>query len=308
MGHGHGHAHTLPSSKRGMRALWVSFAVLAATAVAQAVLVGVTGSVALLGDTLHNITDALTAVPLGVAFLLGRRAATRRFTYGLGRAEDLAGLVILAVIAGSAVLAGWQAVDRLLAPRPVTGVLWLALAGVVGFAGNEAVARYRIRVGREIGSAALVADGLHARTDGFTSLAVVAAAGGAALGWSWVDPVVGLAIAVAIGWVLVGAAREVFGRLLDAVDPRLVDEAEAALRSTSGVRAVDRLRLRWIGHRVTAEATVAVDPALTLAAAHDIAHDAEHALRHAVPQLVDATIHAHPAWSPGLVAEPGHRA
>ena len=277
-----------------MRALWVSFAALAATAIVQAVLVGVTGSVALLGDTLHNMTDALTAVPLGVAFLLGRRAATRRFTYGLGRAEDLAGLAILVVIAGSAVLAGWQAVDRLLAPRPVSGVLWLALAGVVGFAGNEAVARYRIRVGREIGSAALVADGLHARTDGFTSLAVVAAAGGAALGWSWVDPVAGLAIAVAIGWVLVGASREVFGRLLDAVDPRLVDEAEAALRSTSGVRAVDRLRLRWIGHEVTAEVTVAVDPALTLAAAHDIAHDAEHALRHAVPHLADATIHAHP--------------
>ncbi|MFC4855736.1 cation diffusion facilitator family transporter [Actinophytocola glycyrrhizae] len=298
MGHGHGHTHTLPSSKRGLRALWVSFAALAATALVQALLLGVTGSVALLGDTLHNVTDALTAVPLGIAFLLGRRAATRRFTYGLGRAEDLAGLVILAVIAGSAVLAGWQAIDRLLSPRPVTGVLWLALAGVVGFGGNEAVARYRIRVGREIGSAALVADGLHARTDGFTSLAVVAAAGGAALGWSWVDPVAGLAIAVAIGWVLVGAAREVFGRLLDAVDPKLVDDAEAALRSTSGVRAVDRLRLRWIGHRVTAEATVAVDPELTLAAAHDIAHDAEHALRHAVPQLVDATIHAHPGQSP----------
>lgn len=197
--------------------------------------------------------------------------------------------MILAFIAGSAVLAGWQAVDRLLSPRPVSGVLWLALAGVVGFAGNEAVARYRIRVGREIGSAALVADGPHARTDGFTSLAVVVAAGGAAVGWSWVDPVVGLAIAVAIGWVLVGAARQVFGRLLDAVDPKLVDETEAALRSTSGVRAVDRLRLRWIGHQVTAEATVAVDPALTLAAAHDAAH----ALRHAVPQLVDTTIHAH---------------
>jgi cation diffusion facilitator family transporter len=294
MGHGHGHAHTLPSSSRGLRALWVSFAVLATTAVAQAVLVGVTGSVALLGDTLHNITDALTAVPLGIAFLLGRRAATRRFTYGLGRAEDLAGLVILVVIAASAVLTGWQAVARLMAPQPVSGVWWLALAGVIGFAGNEAVARYRIRIGREIGSAALVADGLHARTDGFTSLAVVVAAGGAAVGWMWLDPVVGLAIALAIGWVLIGAAKEVLGRLLDAVDPALVDRAETALRATTGVLAVDELRLRWVGHRVTAEAEVAVDADLTLVAAHEIAHEAEDALRHAVPQLATATIHAHP--------------
>ena len=294
MGHGHGHAHTLPSSSRGLRALWVSFAVLATTAVAQAVLVGVTGSVALLGDTLHNITDALTAVPLGIAFLLGRRAATRRFTYGLGRAEDLAGLVILAVIAASAVLTGWQAVARLMSPQPVSGVWWLALAGVIGFAGNEAVARYRIRIGREIGSAALVADGLHARTDGFTSLAVVVAAGGAAVGWMWLDPVVGLAIALAIGWVLIGAAKEVLGRLLDAVDPALVDRAETALRATTGVLAVDELRLRWVGHRVTAEAEVAVNADLTLVAAHEIAHEAEDALRHAVPQLATATIHAHP--------------
>lgn len=294
MGHGHGHAHTLPSSRQGLRALWVSFGVLAATALAQAALVGVTGSVALLGDTLHNVTDALTAVPLGIAFLLGRRAASRRFTYGLGRAEDLAGLVILAVIAGSAVFAGWQAVSRLMSPRPVTGIWVLALAGVIGFAGNEAVARYRIRVGRAIGSAALVADGLHARTDGFTSLAVVVAAAGAAIGWPWLDPVVGLAIAVAIGWVLVGASREVLGRLLDGVDPALVDQAEAALRDTTGVLAVDRLRLRWIGHRVAAEAEVAVAADLTLKAAHTIAHDAEHSLRHALPQLTHATIHAHP--------------
>jgi len=294
MGHGHGHTHALPASQRGLRALWVSFAVLAVTAAAQAVLVGVTGSVALLGDTLHNVADALTAVPLGVAFLLGRRAASRRFTYGFGRAEDLAGLLILAVIAASAVFAGWQAVARLMAPRPVTGVLWLALAGVVGFVGNECVARYRIRVGREIGSAALVADGLHARTDGFTSLAVVAAAGGAALGWSWVDPLVGLGIAAAIGWVLVSASREVLGRLLDAVDPALVDRAEQALRSTPGVIGSGSLRMRWVGHRLTAEAEVEVAGDLSLVAAHTIAHEAEHALGHALPELTHATIHAHP--------------
>ncbi|MDQ3788916.1 MAG: cation diffusion facilitator family transporter, partial [Actinomycetota bacterium] len=136
----------LEASRHGMRALWISFGALMVTAVAQAVLVAFTGSVALLGDTLHNFADALTAVPLGIAFVLGRRAATRRFTYGLGRAEDLAGLVIIVVIASSAVLAAWQAVDRLVDPRDMTHVGWVAAAGVIGFAGNELVARYRITV------------------------------------------------------------------------------------------------------------------------------------------------------------------
>ncbi|MER6979992.1 cation diffusion facilitator family transporter, partial [Streptomyces carpinensis] len=191
----------LESSARGMRALWVSLAVLGATALVQALVVVGSGSVALLGDTVHNAADALTAVPLGIAFLLGRRVATRRFTYGYGRAEDLAGLVIVLTIAASAVFAAWAAVDRLLNPRPVQHLPAVAVAALVGFAGNEWVARYRIRVGREIGSAALVADGLHARTDGFTSLAVLLGAGGAALGWRSADPIVGLAITAAIALV-----------------------------------------------------------------------------------------------------------
>lgn len=285
----------LEASRRGMRALWISLAALLITALVQAALVAVTGSVALLGDTLHNFADALTAVPLGIAFLLGRRAATRRFTYGLGRAEDLAGLVIVVVIAASAGLAAWQAIDRLMNPRDMTHIGWVAVAGVVGFAGNELVARYRITVGRQIGSAALVADGLHARTDGFTSLAVLVAAGGAAVGWRWADPVVGLAIAVAILSVLWGAARVVFARLLDAVDPSLVDDAEGALRATRGVRGIGRVRLRWVGHTLTAEVDVEVDPDLNVVEAHTIAHDAEHRLIHALPRLDRATIHAHPA-------------
>lgn len=278
-----------------MRALWVSFAALLVTAVVQAVLVTLTGSVALLGDTLHNFADALTAVPLAVAFLLGRRAVTRRFTYGLGRSEDLAGLVIVVVIAASAGLAAWEAIGRLVHPRPVTDLGWLVAAGVVGFAGNELVARYRIGVGRQIGSAALVADGLHARTDGFTSLAVLLSAGGVSLGWGWADPVIGLAITAAIVSVLWSAAREVFARLLDAVDPDLVDTAEDAIGSAPGVRRVDQVRLRWVGHSLHVETTVSVDPELSLAAAHEIAHQAEHHLFHALPRLEAATVHAHPA-------------
>ncbi|KUN19363.1 cation diffusion facilitator family transporter [Streptomyces corchorusii] len=289
----------LESSARGMRALWVSLAVLGATALAQAVVVAASGSVALLGDTVHNAADALTAVPLGIAFVLGRRAATRRFTYGYGRAEDLAGLVIVLTIAASAAFAAWAAVGRLLDPRPVTQVPAVALAALLGFAGNEWVARYRIRVGREIGSAALVADGLHARTDGFTSLAVLLGAGGSALGWHLADPLVGLAITAAIVLVLRDAAREVFRRVLDAVDPALVDRAEHAVRQVPGVRAVGELRLRWIGHRLRAELTVVVDGEATLRQAHAIAVETEHALLHAVPRLTAALVHADPAPLPG---------
>lgn len=289
----------LESSARGMRALWVSLVALGVTAAAQAVVVAVSGSVALLGDTVHNAADALTAVPLGIAFVLGRRAATRRFTYGYGRAEDLAGIAIVLTIAASAAFAGWTAVERLLDPRPVQHVPAVAVAALVGFAGNEWVARYRIRVGRDIGSAALVADGLHARTDGFTSLAVLLGAGGSALGWQLADPLVGLAITAAIALVLRDAAREVFRRVMDAVDPALVDRAEGALLEVEGVRGVGELRLRWIGHRLRAEVAVVVDGDATVRQAHAIAVDAEHALLHAVPRLTAALVHADPAPLPG---------
>jgi cation diffusion facilitator family transporter len=289
----------LESSALGMRALWVSLAVLGTTALAQAAVVALSGSVALLGDTVHNAADALTALPLGVAFLLGRRAATRRFTYGYGRAEDLAGVAIVLTIAASAAFAAWAAVGRLLDPQPVRHLPFVAAAALIGFGGNEWVARHRIRVGREIGSAALVADGLHARTDGFASLAVLVGAGGAALGWQRADPLVGLAITAAIVLVLRDAAREVFRRLMDAVEPELVDRAEQALRQVPGVRDVGELRLRWIGHRLRAEVAVVVDGEATVRRAHDIAVEAEHALLHAVPKLTAALVHADPAAAPG---------
>ncbi len=305
MGHGHSHDTAdrvdpaLESSREGLRALWLSLLVLGTTAALQAVVVAFAGSVALLGDTLHNMADALTAVPLAIAFLLGRRAATRAYTYGFGRAEDLAGIVIVLVIAASAGAAAWTAVDRLLDPRPIAHPGWVLAAGVLGFLGNEFVARYRMRVGRRIGSAALVADGLHARTDGFASLAVVAAAAGSWAGLTWADPVVGLVIAVAIGFVLKDAAREIYRRLMDRVDPALVDRAEAALRAVPGVQDVPALRLRWIGHRLHAETTVVVAADLTLTAAHEIAADAEHRLAHDVPHLTSATVHVDPATHPG---------
>ncbi|WP_425556064.1 cation diffusion facilitator family transporter [Glycomyces endophyticus] len=285
----------MESSREGLRALWISLVILGATAAVQAVVVAFTGSVALLGDTLHNVADALTAIPLGIAFLLGRRKATRRYTYGFGRAEDLAGIVIVVFIAASAVAAAVAAIDRLRNPAAVDHLWAVAAAGGIGFVGNELVARYRIGVGRRIGSAALVADGLHARTDGFTSLAVLLGAGGVALGWGWADPVVGLAITVAIVMVLKDAALQIWRRLMDAVDPGVVDRAEAVLAATPGVEAVGALRLRWVGHRMHGEVDIAVDAALTVTDAHTIAVDAEHRLIHAVPRLARVTVHTDPA-------------
>ncbi len=302
-GHHHHHSHdridsALEGSAAGLRTLWFSFAVLAATTVAQAVVAALSGSVALLGDTVHNATDALTALPLAVAFLLGRRAATRRYTYGFGRAEDLAGVFVVLVIAASAVFTGYEAVRRLLDPQEVSHLPAVAAAGLIGFAGNEWVARARIRTGRRIGSAALVADGLHARTDGFTSLAVLLGAGGSALGRHYADPLIGLLITAAIVWVLRGAAREVWHRLMDAVDPALVDEAEHALSHVEGVRAVGAVRMRWVGHSLRAETAVVVDACLTVVQAHAVAVAAEHALLHAVDRLAGATVHVDHAPQP----------
>jgi cation diffusion facilitator family transporter len=284
----------MESSREGIRVLWISLAVLSATAFLQAIVVVFAGSIALLGDTLHNVSDALTAIPLGIAFAVGRRVATRRYTYGYGRAEDLAGIVIVVFIAGSAGFAGYESVQRLLHPADVSHLGYVAAAALVGFAGNEIVARYRVTVGRRIGSAALVADGLHARTDGFASLAVLLGAGGVALGWRWADPLVGLLITVAILVVGTDAAREVYRRLMDAVEPALVDQVERTVAGTPNVRGVDEVRLRWIGHQLRAECTIAVPGTATVAEAHAIAHHAEHRLIHAVPGLTAAVIHTEP--------------
>lgn len=285
----------LGSSAAGIRAVKVSLLVLGLTTVVQIAIVVVSGSVALAADTIHNFSDALTAVPLWIAFALGAKAATRRYTYGFGRVEDLAGLFVVGMIALSAIIAGYEAVQRLIHPQVIDHVGWVALAGLAGFVGNETVAVYRIRVGRQIGSAALVADGVHARTDGFTSLAVLLGAGGVALGYPLADPIVGLIITVAILAVLRTAVRDVFRRLLDGVDPALVDTAERSLAAEPGVRSVHSVRMRWMGHRLHADVELDLDPDLSLAQAHRIAHDAEHHLVHAVPKLTTALIHAYPA-------------
>ena len=289
----------LEASQLGVRAVKVSLGLLGVTALLQVVVVIISGSVALLADTVHNFSDALTAVPLWVAFVIGRRPASRRYTYGFGRIEDLAGLFIVAMIAISALVAGVESIRRFVEPQPVTNLGWVLAAGLIGFAGNEVVAVYRIRVGRRIGSAALVADGVHARTDGFTSLAVVAGVIGIWLGFPLADPIVGLLISAAIVVLLIGTSRDIGRRLLDGVDPVLVEKAERTVASVPGIDTVDDLRMRWAGHRLMVEATVSSDPTMPVGAFHELEHQAADLLRDRLPRLdtVRLTPAAHPNGS-----------
>ncbi|MGQ0601176.1 MAG: cation diffusion facilitator family transporter [Anaerolineales bacterium] len=300
----HDHTHgvidpSLFSTERGIRALKWSLAGLMTTAVMQVIVVYFTGSVALLADTIHNFGDALTAVPLWIAFRVGEWKPNKRFTYGYGRVEDLAGAFIVFMILLSAAIAGYESFQRLFNPQPVQHIWAVALASVIGFIGNEAVAWYRIKVGKEIGSAALVADGQHARVDGLTSLAVLAGAVGVWLGFPLADPLVGLGITVAILRIVWDSGKQIFARIIDGVDGEVVDEIEHAVSHVPGVQAVTDVRVRWLGHRMRAELCVAVDPVLTVEPGHDIAKDAHHELLEHLPYLSSATIHIDPANASG---------
>jgi cation diffusion facilitator family transporter len=287
----------MESSHLGVRAVVVSLLILLVTAAIQATVVVISGSVALLSDTLHNAADALTAIPLSLAFSLGRRPPTRRFTYGLGKAEDLAGLAVVSLVAVSAAAAVYVAVARLIHPEKVGHLPVVVVAGLIGAVGNELVAQYRVKVGRRIGSAALEADGEHARADGFTSLLVVLGAFCVAIGLGWSDAVVGLVIAGVILIVLVRTARSIGQRLLDAVDPRLVEQIRGSVASVGGVDVVSEVQVRWIGHRLYAQVRLGVGGLLTVAAGHAIAEDALHRLLHDVPNLADTIVHVDPIGS-----------
>ena len=289
----------LESSARGIWALKISLLGLLATAGFQVVIVLISGSVALLADTIHNFSDALTAVPLWIAFALGRRAATSRYTYGYGRAEDLAGLFIVVMIALSAGIAGWESVQRLADPQPIANLGWVIVAAIVGFTGNEAVAIFRIRVGNEIGSAALIADGHHARADGFTSLAVVLGAVGVLAGFPLADPMVGLGITVAILFVLKQAAVQMWHRLMDAADPAVVEQLTSEAAAVEGVQEVDDLRVRWLGHRLEADMRIVVDEDLPTRESHRLAEQVRHRLFHAQPKLASIIVHVDPCGHSG---------
>jgi cation diffusion facilitator family transporter len=300
----HTHAHgavdpSVATSERGIWALKWSLVGLMATALLQLVVVLLSGSVALLSDTIHNFGDAATAIPLGIAFALGRLGTSRRFTFGYGRVEDLAGVVVVLIILFSAVVAAYQAIEPLIHPQPIAMLWAVAVASVIGFVGNEAVAVFRIKVGREIGSAALVADGYHARTDGWTSLAVLAGAIGVWLGYPLADPIVGLLIAAAILGIVWQAGMAVFSRLLDGVEPEVIEEIRHAALEVDGVKDVSEVRARWLGHRLHAEVNVAVDPGLSVAEGHALAREVNHQLSHHLNYLDGAVVHVDPVEEAG---------
>ena len=305
----HGHSHgavngEILASERGIWATKISLAALLATAVVQLVVVWLTGSLALLADTIHNFGDAATAIPLWAAFTLSRKLPTKRFNYGYGRAEDLAGLLIVVSILATGIFAAYQSITRLSDPPEIDYIWVVAVAAVIGFIGNEAVAIFRMKIGNEIGSAALVADGHHARVDGLTSLAVLFGAIGVWLGFPLADPIVGLVISAAILRIVVETSKSVFSRLLDGVEPEVPDDVRNVATLTDGVREVAEVRVRWLGHKMLAEVNIAVDPVLSVKAGHDIAEEVHHRLLHHLKYLSNATVHVDPV---GLAGEEYHR-
>jgi cation diffusion facilitator family transporter len=305
--HGHNaHLHThgavdpsIITTQRGIWAIKWSFVGLTVTALFQVVIVFLSGSVALLADTIHNLGDAATAIPLWIAFMLARRKPSKRFTYGFGRVEDLAGIAIVLTILFSAIVAGYESLDRLFHPRTVQYLWAVIVASVVGFLGNEVVAQFRIKVGKEIGSAALIADGYHARVDGLTSLAVLFGAVGVWLGYPLADPIVGLLITAAIIRIVWDSGKAVFARLLDGVDPEVVEEIRHAVNHVPDVRGVTEVRVRWLGHRLHAELNIAVSPEISVEMGHEIAKEVQHRLLHQLRYLSNATVHVDPAGASG---------
>ncbi|MSR77497.1 MAG: cation transporter [Candidatus Omnitrophica bacterium] len=307
--HSHDHTHgsidpSLIATEQGFWAIQRSCAVLVLTAILQMIVVYFSGSIALLADTIHNIGDAATAIPLGIAFSLSKKKPTKRFTYGYGRVEDLAGVIIVFMILASAVVAGYESIDRFFHPQKMTHLGAVIFASIIGFLGNEAVAIFRIKVGKEIGSAALVADGYHARIDGFTSLAVLAGTLGVWMGYPLADPMTGLLITVVILKIVWDSAKLVFTRLLDGVEPEIIDEIRHAVTHVPQVHEVTEVRARWIGHRIHAELNIAIASDLSVEQAHQIAQEVRRELLDHLRYLSNAIIHVDPLNASGETYHP----
>jgi cation diffusion facilitator family transporter len=301
---GHSHGDT-PSklddaafrdNQLGIRTVWLALLLLSLTSLLQIGIFALSGSVALLSDTVHNIGDALNSIPLLVAFYWARRVATRRYTYGYGRAEDIAGLFIVLSIVVSAFIVFWESGQKLFNPQSMQNVPFVVLAAIIGFIGNESVAWLQIRVGRKIGSEAMVIDGLHARTDGLTSLAVLVAAFGTLAGIPILDPIIGLVIGVTILFIARDSIKSMWYRLMDAVDPTLVTRVEHFVSDVKGVKQVSRSRLRWVGHQLFGEMQIVLDEQVSLAEAHAIRKQVISRVREGVPVVAEMTLEVVPRY------------
>ena len=293
----HDHSHHELAADRAfldnllaVRTVWIALIALGLTTALQVVIYIASNSVALLADTVHNLGDALNSIPLLFAFYIARRAANKRYTYGYGRLEDIAGVFIVISIGFSAAYILYESIQRLLNPLPLENLEWIALASLVGFVGNELVAMMQIRVGRRIGSDAMIADGQHALIDGLTSLAVLIAVIGTLIGLPILDPIVGVVIALAIVGITWNAIKAIWYRMMDAVDPHLVEHVEEHVLGLNGVLALDTLRLRWVGHRMYGVAKVRVAADTSLAGGQAIVRAVQHEAGHVIPQLEELTV------------------
>ena len=305
---GHHHSHLIdPSIVTHERGLWVakwSFVILIVAGFAQLVVVFMSKSVALMADTIHNFGDAATSIPLGIAFLFARLKPNKKFSYGYGRVEDIAGVTVVLLILGSGCFAGYEAVQRFIHPEKVGHLGLVAVASILSFLVNEGVAVFRIKVGKEIGSAALVADGCHARIDGWSSLAVVVGVLGVYFGFPILDPLMGLIITGSILFIVWQTGNEVFTRMLDGIDPDVLEDIDHIARHIKAVKDVWGVRARWIGHKLNVEINIAVALNISLAESHDIAEEVRHQLQHHLAHFGSAIVHIDPEDKSG---EENHR-
>ncbi|MBE3558340.1 MAG: cation transporter [Ktedonobacteraceae bacterium] len=298
--HGHGHEHgkveaELYSNRAGLRAVQISTAGLLLTALLQFGIVLIGGSAGLFADALHNLSDVLTTVALWIAFVISNRAANARYTYGYHRAEDLAGIFIVLVIIASAVAGAVESLQKLTSGEAPTQLVLSMAAALVGVAGNEIVAQYKISVGKRINSVPLIADGQHSRIDGLTSLAAFLGLVGVAFGLRIADPIAGLVITVVIIGIVYTTTRSVLSRLLDSVDPHIVPTILDTASEVAGVEAVTSPRARWVGHSLHVSLNIEVDPDLTLVKAHEIAEEVRHRLFHRIEGVSEVLIHTDPS-------------
>jgi cation diffusion facilitator family transporter len=270
--------------RQANRAVAVSAIGLAVTGLIELAIALVSGSVALLGDALHNLSDVSTSALVFVGFRASRKLPTERYPYGYERAEDLAGIGVALVIWGSAAVAGFESVTKLLRHGGTGHLGWGIAAAAVGIAGNQLVARYKLTVGRRIRSATMVADAKHSWLDALSSAGAMLGLIGVALGWGWADAVAGIAVTgfiCHVGWEV---TADIGHRLLDGVDPEVITTAETVAATVPGVTHA-HARARWTGRTLRVEVEGFLDPHTPLAAADQIGRSVAAALAPEIPEM-----------------------